>query len=280
MACENSYHIYHNLEGVSGEELAEIGVIGGTGVYDPEMLKGRREVKVHTPYGAPSDLITLGTIGGRRVAFLPRHGRGHVIPPHMINVRANIWALKELGVKQVVASSAVGSLREDYKPGEFVLTDQFIDRTKGRSDTFYDGGQVAHVSSADPVCPQLHAYFLKYAKKLRFPVHEKGTYVCIQGPRFSTRAESKLFRQWECDIVGMTLYPEVILARETEMCYVTVAMVTDYDVWAEKPVNATDVVDIMHKNADNFKRLVMGALPGMPKERTCGCGEALKYALM
>ena len=268
------------FHGVSSDKRAEIGVIGGTGVYDPEMLEDRMEVKVHTPYGSPSDMITLGTIKGRRVAFLPRHGRGHVIPPHMINSRANIWALKELGVKQIVASSAVGSLREDYKSGDFVLTDQFIDRTKGRPDTFYDGGQVCHISSADPICPTLHDYFHKYAEKLKLPVHEKGTYVCIQGPRFSTRAESRLFRQWGCDIVGMTLYPEVVLAREAEICYVTVAMVTDYDVWAEKPVSAADVVETMQSNASNFKKLVMGALSGMPKERSCDCGDALKFSLM
>ncbi len=265
---------------MSSDKRAEIGVIGGTGVYDSEMLEYRREIKVFTPYGSPSDLITLGTIGRRRVAFLPRHGGSHVIPPHMINARANIWALKELGVKQVVASSAVGSLREDYKPGEFVLTDQFIDRTKARPDTFYEGGQVCHISSADPVCPVLHNYFLNYAKKLKLPLHEKGTYVCVNGPRFSTRAESKLFRQWGCDIIGMTLYPEIVLAREAEMCYVNVAMVTDYDVWAEKPVSATDVVEVMQHNASNFKKLVMGALPDMPEERSCGCCDALKFALM
>jgi 5'-methylthioadenosine phosphorylase len=265
---------------MSSDKRAEIGVIGGTGVYDPEMLDDRRDIKVHTPYGAPSDLITLGVIKGRSVAFLPRHGHGHVIPPHAINSRANIWALKSLGVEQVVASSAVGSLRVDYKPGEFVLTDQFIDRTKARLDTFYDGGQVAHISSADPVCPRLHDYFFKYARKIKLPIHENGTYVCIQGPRFSTRAESKLFRQWGCDIIGMTLYPEAVLAREAEICYVSVAMVTDYDVWAEKPVSATDVVEVMHRNASNFKKLVMGALPGLPAERGCDCGSALKFALM
>ncbi len=269
-----------HLEGVSTDKRAEIGVIGGTGVYDPEMLEDMREVKVYTPYGSPSDMITLGTFEGRRVAFLPRHGRGHVIPPHMINSRANNWALKELGVKPIIASSAVGSLREDYKPGDFVLTDQFIDRTKERPDTFYDGGQVCHISSADPICPTLHDYFNKYAKNLRLPVHEKGTYVCVQGPRFSTRAESKLFRQWNCDIIGMTLYPEVALAREQEICYVTVAMVTDYDVWADKPVSTADVIETMQRNAANFKKLVMGALPGIPEERSCGCGDALKLALI
>jgi 5'-methylthioadenosine phosphorylase len=265
---------------VSNEKRAEIGVIGGTGVYDPEMLEDRRDIKVYTPYGAPSDVVTLGTVKGRRVAFLPRHGRGHIIPPHMINSRANIWALKEIGVKQIIASSAVGSLRDDYKPGDFVLTDQFIDRTKGRPDTYYEGGQLCHISSADPICPILHGYFYRYAKKLKLPVHEKGTYICIQGPRFSTRAESKLFRQWSCDIVGMTLYPEVVLAREQEICYVTVAMVTDYDVWAEKPVTMAEVIETMQRNAVNFKKLVMGALPGMPEERICGCRDALKYAMV
>jgi 5'-methylthioadenosine phosphorylase len=262
------------------ENSAEIAVIGGTGVYDPEILGERREVKVYTPYGAPSDVITLGTYKGRNVAFVPRHGRGHQIPPFRINNRANIWALKQLGVRQIVASSAVGSLRDDYKPGDFVITDQFIDRTKSRPDTFYEGGKICHISSADPICPQLHDYFVDQAEKLGFTVHPKGTYVCIEGPRFSTRAESRLFRQWGCDIIGMTLYPEVVLAREMEMCYVSIGMVTDYDVWAEKPVSSDEVVETMRENSAKFKKLITRALPGMPRDRTCGCGEALKYALL
>ena len=265
---------------MSIENGAELAVIGGTGVYDPEILGERREVKVYTPYGAPSDMITLGLYKGRSVAFVPRHGRGHQIPPARINNRANIWALKQLGVKQIVASSAVGSLRDDYKPGDFVITDQFIDRTKNRPDTFYEGGRICHISSADPICPQLHDYFVHQAKKSGFTVHPQGTYVCVEGPRFSTRAESRLFRQWGCDIIGMTLYPEVVLAREAEICYVSIAMVTDYDVWAEKPVSSDEVVETMRENSAKFKKLIVDALPGMPRERKCGCGEALKYALL
>lgn len=259
---------------------AEIGIIGGTGVYDSEIIEDAQEVKIHTPYGAPSSLITVGTYKDRKVAFIPRHGKEHTIPPHNIPVRANIWALKQLGVKRVLASSAVGSLREDYKPKDFVLTDQFIDRTKNRPDTFYEGGRIAHISSADPVCPQLHRFFGEYAKKIGLPIHTKGTYVCIQGPRFSSRAESRLFRQWGCDIVGMTMYPEVMLAREAEICYVSVAMVTDYDVWADRPVTANEVIETMHSNSANFKKLIMGAIPLIPDERDCECREALRYALI
>jgi len=263
-----------------GRDSAEIAVIGGTGVYDPEIIEDAREVKVYTPFGAPSDLVTLGTYEGRKVAFIPRHGKGHQIPPHRINYRANIWALKELGVKQIVASSACGSLREDYEPGDFVITDQFIDRTRGRPDTFYEGGQLCHISSADPVCPRLHDFFVNHARKLELKVHPTGTYVCVQGPRFSTRAESRLFRQWGADIIGMTLYPECVLAREAEICYVSAAMVTDYDVWAERPVSTQEVIETMHVNSANFKRLIMEALPEIPEEKACGCGEALKTALL
>ena len=259
---------------------AEVAIIGGTGVYDPEMLDDPREVKVYTPYGAPSDLISLGTYGGRSVAFIPRHGRGHQIPPHKINSRANIWALKQLGVKSVVASSAVGSLREDFEPGDFVITDQFIDRTRKRQDTFYEGGQLCHISSADPICPKLHDFYVDHAQKQGLKVHPTGTYVCIEGPRFSTRAESRLYRQWGADIIGMTLYPECILAREMELCYVSVAMVTDYDVWAEKPVSTKEILETLGKNSANFKRLVMESIPDIPEEETCGCREALKYAML
>jgi 5'-methylthioadenosine phosphorylase len=265
---------------MSEDHSAEVAIIGGTGVYDPEMIDDPREVKVYTPYGAPSDLISLGTYGGRRVAFIPRHGRGHQTPPHRINSRANIWALKQLGVKSIVASSAVGSLREDYEPGDFVITDQFIDRTRKRQDTFYEGGQLCHISSADPICPKLHDFYVDHAKKLDLKVHPTGTYVCIEGPRFSTRAESKLYRQWDADIIGMTLYPECVLAREVELCYVSVAMVTDYDVWAEKPVSTQEILETLGKNSVNFKRLVMESIPDIPVEEACGCREALKYALL
>ena len=262
------------------EFSAKLAVIGGTGVYDPEIIEEAREVKVHTPYGAPSDLITIGKYKGRDVAFIPRHGKGHHIPPHRINNRANIWALKKLGVERLVASSAVGSLRADYEPGDFVITDQFIDRTKGRPDTFYEGGQLCHISSADPVCPQLHDFFVNHAQKLGLRVHPKGTYVCIQGPRFSTRAESSLFRQWSADLVGMTIYPECVLSREAEICYVSVAMVTDYDVWAEKPVSTMEIIETMRENSAKFKRLIMEALPEIPEDHSCGCGEALNHSLI
>jgi len=262
------------------EHQAEIAVIGGTGVYDPEIIEDARQVKVYTPYGAPSDLITLGTYGGRRVAFIPRHGRGHQIPPHRINSRANIWALRELGVQRIVASSAVGSLREDYAPGDFVITDQFIDRTRKRPDTFYEGGRLCHISAADPICPQLHDFFADFARRLGLRIHPTGTYVCIEGPRFSTRAESRLFRTWGADIIGMTLYPECVLAREAEICYVSVAMVTDYDVWAERPVSTQEIVETMTRNAAKFKKLIMEAIPEIPRERTCSCGEALGDATL
>jgi 5'-methylthioadenosine phosphorylase len=168
----------------------------------------------------------------------------------------------------------------DYKPGDFVVTDQFIDRTRKRADTFYEGGAVCHISSADPICARLHDFMVEYARNTGFKMHPEGTYVCIEGPRFSTRAESKLFRQWGCDIIGMTLYPECVLAREAEMCYISVAMVTDYDVWAERPVSAKEVAGIMKKNTDDFKKLIMGAIPNLPKERDCSCHKALENALL
>lgn len=262
------------------KETAEIGIIGGSGVYDPGLFEEIKEIKVYTPFGAPSSLVGIGTYEDAKVAFIPRHGRGHTIPPHKINYRANMWALRELGVKRVIASSAVGSLRQDYKPGDFVIPDQFIDRTRKRIDTFYDEGQVCHVSSADPFCPQLTEFFTNLAKSLGFPTHGQGIYVCIEGPRFSTRAESRLFRTWGADIIGMTLYPECVLAKEMELCYVTICMVTDYDVWAEKPVSTEEIKRTLGENSQHFKDLIMQAIPKMPKERTCQCGSALKDALV
>ncbi|TRO52353.1 S-methyl-5'-thioadenosine phosphorylase [Candidatus Bathyarchaeota archaeon] len=258
---------------------ADIAIIGGTGVYDPEIIDNAERVKIHTPYGSPSATVTLGDYDDTKIAFIPRHGDGHIIPPHKIPFQANIWALMQLDVKRIVASSAVGSLRMDYKPGDCVLTDQFIDRTKRRSDTFYEGGQICHISAADPLCPELRQVIGDYADKLKLKNHKEGTYVCIEGPRFSTRAESNMFRQWGCDIIGMTMYPEVILAREAQICYVSVAMVTDYDVWAEKPVSAAEVMEVMEKNSENFKRLIMGAIPEIPAEKHCSCGSALTGAL-
>ncbi len=257
----------------------EIGIIGGSGIYESGILEDVEEVKVYTPYGRPSDLISVGHYKKRKIAFLPRHGRKHQIPPHKIPFRANIWSFKELGVKRIISASAVGSLKENYKPSEFVVIDQFIDRTKDRGDTFYDGGQVCHISTADPFCPELRGVFAKSAKEMRLSFHEKGTYICIQGPRFSTRAESKLFRSWGADVIGMTLFPEVALAREVGICYASVAMITDYDVWAEKPVTAKEVIRTMTQNVENFRRLIMEIMPAIPRERKCSCEEALKEAL-
>jgi 5'-methylthioadenosine phosphorylase len=257
----------------------EIGIIGGTGVYEQAIIEDVEETKVYTPYGRPSDLLSVGYYAGRKIAFLPRHGRSHQIPPHKIPFRANIWALKELGVHRVIAASAVGSLREDYPPSDFVILDQFIDRTKDRGDTFYDGGQVCHISTADPFCPELREVFIASAQAMGLPTHAKGTYVCIQGPRFSTRAESQLFRGWGADVIGMTLFPEVVLAREVGMCYVSVAMVTDYDVWADKPVTAREVLQTMERNVTNFRKLIMETLPQIPKTRSCPCEAALEEAI-
>jgi len=265
---------------IKPEERAEIGIIGGSGLYDPEILEDVKELKIYTPYGLPSDFIIVGTLKGKRVAFLPRHGRAHRVPPHMINYRANIWALKELGVKRVISVSAVGSLREDYRPGDFVCPDQFIDMTKNRAYTFYDGPVVAHVSMADPFCPELRELCIRVAQRLGITMHERGTYVCIEGPRFSTRAESRLWRSFKADIIGMTLVPEVNLAREVRMCFVNIAMVTDYDVWAEKPVTAHEVAKVMAENVEKVKKLLYELIPEIPSERHCQCSKYLDEALL
>jgi len=265
---------------MSEEFKAEIGIIGGTGVYDPGMVENLKKIKVYTPFGRTSDLVTIGMFKGRRVAFIPRHGPNHEIPPHKVNSRANIWALKELGVTRIIAPSAVGSLREDYKPGEFVIVDQIIDRTKDRADTYYEEGQVCHISLADPFCDELREIFINEAEKLNLDHHKKGTYICIQGPRFSTKAESNMFRQWGADIIGMTVYPECVLARELELCYVTVATITDYDVWAEKPVTAEEVIETMRKNIDNLRNLMSIGINNIPQIHHCSCGDALSDAML
>lgn len=261
---------------------ADVGIIGGTGVYDPGLFSSKREIKVHTPYGEPSDLVTIGEYSGIKVAFIPRHGRGHRIPPHSINSRANIWALKQLGVKRIIAPSAVGSLQEGYKPGDIAIPDQFIDFTKKRQYTFYDGGQVCHVSVADPFCPELCSVAIDRIKKLKFTMHAKATYICIEGPRFSTRAESKFFRDvMKADIIGMTLVPEVALAREAEICYLSIATVTDYDVWADKPVSSAEIIETLTKNVEKTKKLIADLVPAIPATRKkCACGSALEGALL
>jgi len=264
---------------VAVTETAEIGIIGGTGVYDQESFEDIKDVKIFTPFGETSDLVSIGTYKNTKVAFIARHSKNHTIPPHRVNYRANVWALKQLGVKRIIASAAVGSLREDYGPGTFVVPDQFIDRTKKRKDTFYEGGQVCHISSADPFCGQLREYFIKKANEMGINAKKTGTYVCIEGPRFSTRAESRLFQTWKADIVGMTVYPECVLAREAEMCYVSICMVTDYDVWAESPVSTKEVIEKAQESNEKLKKLILEAIPQMPKIRECSCGSALKDAM-
>ncbi|BDB98930.1 S-methyl-5'-thioadenosine phosphorylase [Saccharolobus caldissimus] len=265
-------------------EKALIGIIGGSGLYDPGIFSEFKEIKVYTPYGEPSDLITIGTVEGKKVAFLPRHGRRHRIPPHKINYKANIWALKELGVKWIISVSAVGSLRMDYKPGDFVIPDQFIDMTKSRNYTFFDGPVVAHVSMADPFCEHLRRLAIETARELNITVHESGTYICVEGPRFSTRAESRVWREvYKADIIGMTLVPEVNLACEMQMCYATIAMVTDYDVFAEVPVTAEEVTKVMSENTEKAKKLLYSLIrkiPENPQEGLCSCCNSLKTALV
>jgi 5'-methylthioadenosine phosphorylase len=257
--------------------MVRLAIIGGSGVYDPAIFKPKETKKIETPYGAPSAPVEIGELDGLEVAFLPRHGKGHVIPPHKINYRANIFALKSLGVERIVTGNACGSLKEDYKPGEIAIVDQFIDWTKRREYTFYDGGRVAHVSTADPVCPELHALANKGAKELSIPHKDKGAYVCIEGPRFSTRAESRMFRQF-ADVIGMTAVPEAFLAREQEICYCSLAMVTDYDVWADHPVTQDEVFSTMMSNIEKLRKLVAWMLPKVPEERKCVCSDAMRVA--
>jgi len=259
---------------------AEIGIIGGTCVYDPTLLKNVKEVKMRTPYGSPSDAISIGELKGRLIAFLPRHGRKHTIRPTDINSRANIYALKKLGVQRILAPSAVGSLKEEYRPGDTVIVDQFIDRTTKREQSFYTGERVCHISVADPMCPELRDTLIKRAEEMKIRYHKTGTYVCIEGPRFSTKAESKMHRSWDADIIGMTLVPECVLAREAEICYSCIATVTDYDVWKDRPVNAEEVAKTMKQNIDKIKTLITETIGTLPKERKCECKHALKSALV
>lgn len=257
---------------------ARIGIIGGTGVYDPKMFELKETVRPFTPYGPPSDDIQIGTMEGVDVAFLPRHGKGHVYPPHKVNYKANIWALKDVGVDRIISPCAVGSLQEEFKPGEIVIVDQFIDMTKNRAYSFYDGPKTVHISMADPFCPELRSIFTKEAKRKKVPVHDKGTYVCIEGPRFSTRAESQMYRAF-ADIIGMTIVPECQLAREMEMCYCSLAMITDYDVWADHPVDTATILRTMAENVDKIRTLIEVALPKIPAVRKkCPCPDALKAA--
>jgi 5'-methylthioadenosine phosphorylase len=259
-------------------ENVEIGIFGGTGIYDSGILKNSKEITVDTPYGKTSDSITVGEFNGRNVAFMPRHGKKHTIPPHLINFRANIWAFKELGVKRIIAPSAVGSLKEEFEPGHFALPSQFIDFTKSRKGTFSEDGKVIHISVADPFCPELQNVILNVTKKEKIQMHENCTYVCIEGPRFSTKSESRFFRTTGADIIGMTLVPECQLAREAQICYVSISTVTDYDVWAEKPVTAKEVMETLAKNVETTKKILTLVIDQIPEIKSCSCEKALKEA--
>ena len=259
---------------------AEFGVIGGSGLYDPKLLKNIKEVNVETPNGKPSDAITVGELNGKTVAFLPRHGKKHTIRPTDVPARANIYALKKLGVKRILAASTVGSLKEEYHPGEIVFVDQFIDRTTRREQSFYTEAKVCHISVAEPMCPEIRKTLISVAKNLKIKMHETGTYVCIEGPRFSTKAESKMFRQWGAEVVGMTLVPECVLAREAELCYANISTVTDYDVWKEHVVSVEDILTVMKSNTENLKRIIAETVAETPVECACTCVNALKGAFV
>ncbi len=260
------------------EQKAEIGIFGGTGMYDYSLLEDAKEITLDTPYGKTSDSITVGVFKGRKIAFMPRHGKKHSIPPHMINFRSNIWAFKELGVKRIIAPSAVGSLKEEIKPSHFALPSQFLDFTKSREGSFSKEGKVIHISVANPFCPELQNVVVKTAAEQNVTIHKDCTYVCIEGPRFSTKAESKFFRSAGADIIGMTLVPECQLAREAQMCYVSVSTVTDYDVWAEKSVTAKEVFETISKNVEKIKKMLIKLIDEIPQQRRCSCDKALAEA--
>ncbi len=247
-------------------------------MYDASMIEDTIEVEPTTPYGKTSSPITIGTFSGRRTAFLPRHGKSHSIPPHMINYRANIDALRQLGVSRVIAPSAVGSLREELKPGDFALPTQFIDFTRTRAGSFSDIGRVIHISVADPFCPELQECATAAASAGGPTLHKDATYVCIEGPRFSTRAESSLFRSCGAHVIGMTLVPECQLAREARMCYVSVSMVTDYDVWADRPVSADEVGRVVSSNASAMRAMLAEIVRAVPAKPSCACAAALDAA--
>jgi 5'-methylthioadenosine phosphorylase len=260
---------------------ADIGIFGGSGFYS--FVDNLKPYKIETPYGAPSSQVMIGEIYGRKIAFIPRHGEQHQYPPHMVNYRANLYAFKLLGVKRVIGPCAAGSLKPEIKPGDFVICDQYVNLTSGRKDTFYDGPITTHISSADPYCPQLRKIAIECCKKLGLSFHPDGTVVVIQGPRFSTRAESRWFRSLGWDVINMTQYPEVTLARELEMCYVNISLITDYDTGLEgdpniKPVTHEEVMRIFQENIDKLKSLIVEMIRVIPEERNCPCPSILKGA--
>ena len=260
----------------------EIGIIGGSGLYSMPGFEAEEEAVVETPFGSPSDSYVIGKLAGRHVAFLARHGRGHRLSPSELNFRANIYGMKSLGVERIISLSAVGSLKEEHKPLDFVLPDQFFDRTRGRASTFFGDGLVAHIGFSDPVCPQLTEVVYGACQAAGVNVKKGGTYLCMEGPAFSTKAESNVYRSWGMDVIGMTNLTEAKLAREAEICYVTVAMVTDYDCWHphHDAVTVKEIVGNLLKNAEHACTVVASAVRRMPAERSCKCGSALAHAII
>ena len=261
---------------------AEIGIIGGSGLYHMPGFKDAHEVRLETPFGHPSDAYVLGTLEGREVAFLARHARGHKILPSELNFRANIHGFKQLGAERIVSVSAVGSLKEEHHPLDFVIPDQFIDRTRHRVDTFFGNGVVAHIGFGDPVCGELTRVVRDACKVAGVNGKLGGTYVCMEGPQFSTKAESNIYRSWGADVIGMTNLQEAKLAREGEICYVTIAMVTDYDCWHPQhdAVTVEQIISVLTKNAENAAKVVKATVAAMPRTRSCKCGSALNYAIL
>jgi 5'-methylthioadenosine phosphorylase len=261
---------------------AEIGIIGGSGLYSMPGFEQQEEATIDTPFGWASDNYVLGTLAGRRVAFLARHGRGHRISPSELNFRANIYGMKALGVERIISLSAVGSLKEEHRPLDFVIPDQFFDRTRGRVSTFFGEGLVAHISFADPICPEMSAVVADACRAAGVNVKQGGTYLCMEGPAFSTKAESNVYRSWGMDVIGMTNLQEAKLAREAEICYVTVAMVTDYDCWHpdHDAVTVNDIIAHLVKNAENACGVVAEAVAKAPHARGCKCGSALSHAIL
>jgi 5'-methylthioadenosine phosphorylase len=261
---------------------AEIGIIGGSGLYSMPGITDVRELRQQTPFGDPSDPYVLGRLVGRKVAFLARHGRGHRILPSELNFRANIYGFKQLGVERIVSVSAVGSLKEEHKPLDFVIPDQFFDRTRHRVDTFFGDGVVAHIAFADPVCAEMAGVVQAACKKAGVTGKRGGTYVCMEGPQFSTKAESNVYRSWGMDVIGMTNLQEAKLAREAEICYVTIAMVTDYDCWHphHDSVTVEQIVAVLLKNAENASNVVRETVAALPAGRSCKCGSALAHAIL
>lgn len=259
---------------------ADIGVFGGSGFYN--FLEDTQEIEVETPYGSPSDRVIIGKIAGKTVAFLPRHGRNHVLPPQKINYRANVWAMKALGVSRVISPCAAGSLQPDVKPGDFVICDQFVNKTYGRKDTFFDGPVTTHVSPADPYCPELSGLAIDTAKQIGIKVHEKGTVLVIQGPRFSTKAESKFYTAQGWEVINMTQYPEVYLAREMELCTLNISLITDYDaglIGDVEPVSHAGVLKVFNENNEKLRNLLFSLIEKIPAERVkCNCGDVLSNA--